>query len=90
MTLQLQLTEEQGRLILDSASRKDEATLRQVLALAFEATVQNLLRQPIAATGQHHFEATAQKLWSSFAANAGHRPLAPEALSREAIYDDHE
>lgn len=90
MTLHLQLTEEQGRLILDSANRKDEATLRQVLALAVEATVQNLLRQPVAATRPSPFEATAQKLWSSFSANPGHRPLPPEGLSREAIYDDHE
>ena len=36
------------------------------------------------------FEATAEELWSSFIANAGHRPLAPEELSREAIYDDHD
>ncbi len=89
MTLHLDLTEEQSQQIRDSAQRRDEATLRQVLGQAFEAAIRKLLFAPPALAERDSFETIASRLQASFAAGSGHRPLPAEALTREAIYDDH-
>lgn len=89
MTLHLELTEEQSRLILDSASRRDEAALRQILGQAFEATIRELLFSPPASPERDPFESIARRLQASFAAEPGHHPLSPQALTREGHYDDH-
>jgi hypothetical protein len=90
MTLHLELTDEQGRLILESASRQDEATLRRLLGQAFEATIQRLLFQEPRPLEAEPFEKLSRRLSASFTASPDHRSLPPEALTREALYDNHE
>lgn len=89
MTVTLELTEEQERLVLDGAGRQDKGAVREVLALALNAAVEKILRQTAAPADQEDFDSLAKQLGASFTSSAAHRSLSEEALTREGIYGDH-
>ena len=91
MTITLELSIEQERLLRESAASADAAAMRQVLLQAIESTIENLLRLSAEATSAPDFEALADRLAERFAASttSDHRPLPDEAMTREGIYGNH-
>ncbi len=91
MTITLELSTEQERLLRKGAARADAKAMRQVLVQAIDSTIEKLLRLGAKTTPASNFEALADRLAEKFAATAGpdRRPLSAEAVTREGIYGDH-
>jgi len=89
MTVTLELTKEQERLVIASVGRQDKGAVREVLTLALNAAVERLLHQTPAPAGQEDFDSLANQLGVSFTSASTHRSLNEEALTREGIYGDH-
>lgn len=91
MTITLELSTEQERLLREGAASADAAAIRRVLLQAIDSTIEKLLRLSAKATPVPDFEALADRLAEEFAATAGpdHRPLPDDAVTREGIYGDH-
>ncbi len=91
MTITLELSTEQERLLREGATSADAAAMRRVLHQAIESTVEKLLRLGAKARPVADFEALADRLAKQFAATGGpdHRPLSDEAVTRAGIYGDH-
>lgn len=84
MTVTLELSTEQEKRLLDSASRADADAVRTILLQALEDTVEHLLARPKQPSPERRralLDQIAQDM-------AGTPVLSDEALSREAIYGD--
>ena len=91
MTITLELSTEQERLLREGVASADTAAMRQVLVQAIDSTIEKLLHLSADATAGSDFEALADRLAEEFAASAvsDHQPLPDEAVTREGVYGDH-
>ncbi len=91
MTITLELSTEQERVLREGAAGADAATMRRVLLEAIDSTIEKLLRLSSNSKPVSDFEALADSLAEEFASTAApdHRHLPDEAVTREGIYGDH-
>ena len=86
MTITLQLSAEQQRLLEDGAARQDAAIVRRVLLQAVDATVPLLLEKPSSNPIPTDFDA----LLDAIVADLPEAPNLPDdAVTRAGIYGDH-
>ena len=92
MTLTLEISTEQERLITEGRVRKDANLLRGVLMQVLEDNLERWLERGSAEPrADSDFDVLAQRLWETFG-SVGSSPAASlpdEALTREGIYQDH-
>lgn len=86
MTITLELSAEQERLLEEGAARHDAGVVRQVLLQAVDAAVPRLLGRPAQQLGLADFRALLDQLASD---STDSPALSDEAVSRLGIYGDH-
>lgn len=85
MTVTLEFTKDQERLLEESTARRDARAVRRVLFQAVDATVPKLLQESAISPSPSEFRGLFDRLASDFVGTPG---LSVEAVSRAAIFED--
>lgn len=86
MTITLQLSAEQERLLQEGAARQDDKVVRQILLQAIDAALPELLAKPVTRPGSFDFRALLDQIATEFSQSPA---LSEHAASRAGIYGDH-
>ena len=86
MTITLELSTEQEKLLEEGAARHSAEVVRQVLLQAVDAAVPKILAHSTGQPTADDFQRTLDALATDFADSP---PLSDDAVSREGIYGDY-
>ena len=91
LTVKLEFSPEMEHKLREGIARKDVDLVRQILAEAFEPTVEKLLQQALDQLSEEEFELMTDRLVEKLAASIDSDApiLSEQSLERASIYADH-